>query len=72
VTYRIEEQQQIATVKMQRLELPLLASLLLLLLPGILTLSQQVSTAEVKIVHYQPEQVHLAFGGECFIAFGIM
>jgi len=57
---------------MQRLELPLLASLLLLLLPGILTLSQQVSTAEVKIVHYQPEQVHLAFGGECFIAFGIM
>nr|XP_016923150.1 acid phosphatase type 7 isoform X4 [Drosophila suzukii] len=47
---------------MQRLELPLLASLLLLLLPGILTLSQQVSTAEVKIVHYQPEQVHLAFG----------
>jgi len=72
VTYRLEEQQQIATVKMQRLELPLLASLLLLLLPGILTLSQQVSTAEVKIVHYQPEQVHLAFGGECFIAFGIM
>jgi len=72
VTYRIEEQQQIATVKMQSLELPLLASLLLLLLPGILTLSQQVSTAEVKIVHYQPEQVHLAFGGECFVAFGIM
>ncbi|XP_043948882.1 acid phosphatase type 7 isoform X4 [Drosophila biarmipes] len=46
---------------MQRLEVPLLASLLLLL-PGILAAFQQASTAEVNIVHYQPEQVHLAFG----------
>ncbi|XP_017002314.2 acid phosphatase type 7 isoform X1 [Drosophila takahashii] len=45
---------------MQRLHFPLLASLLLL--PGILGLSQVSAEEEVNIVHYQPEQVHLAFG----------
>ncbi|XP_033169460.1 acid phosphatase type 7 isoform X3 [Drosophila mauritiana] len=46
---------------MQRLQFALLASLLLLvlLLPGI---RSTPTDQEVDIVHYQPEQVHLAFG----------
>lgn len=49
---------------MQRLQFALLASLLLLvlLLPGI---RSTPIDQDVDIVHYQPEQVHLSFGGEC-------